>query len=140
MQVRIDGKDVLMRLDPGEEMVSIITKWAKDNHIPSAVISGLGAVRDVRLGYFDLNDGKYIEIPVARHVEIVSLDGSIALLDGEPHLHMHVTVSSSGGGTIAGHLFQAVISITAELHLTILKEPIKRVKDPVTGILMWDLS
>ena len=140
MQVRIDGKDVLMRLDPGEEMISTISSWAKENDVRSAVISGLGAVRDVRLGYFDLNDGKYIEIPVSRHVEIVSLDGSIALLDGEPHLHIHVTVSSSGGGTIAGHLFQAVVSITAELHLTILREPIKRVKDPSTGILLWDLS
>ena len=140
MQVRRDGKDVLIRLDPGEEMIETLTRWAKNNDVPSAIITGLGAIREVRLGYFDLNDGKYIEIPVPRHVEIVSLDGSIAQLNGEPHCHIHVTVSSSGGGTIAGHLFQAVVSITAELHLTILKEPIKRVKDTATGVLLWDLS
>lgn len=140
MQVKIDGKDVLLRLDPGEEMISTLTKWAKENNIPSAIITGLGAARDVKLGYFDLNEGKYIEIPVPRHVEIVSLDGSIAQLNNEPHCHIHVTVSSSGGSTVAGHLFQAVISITAELHLTILREPIKRVVDPATGVLLWDLT
>ena len=140
MQVRREGKDVLMRMDPGEEMVGTLLQWARENGVPSAVITGLGAVEDVSLGYFDLKAGHYVEIPVPRHVEIVSLDGSLAVMDGEPHLHLHVTVSSSGGSCVAGHLFKATISITAELHLTLLQQPIKRFKDPKTGVLLWDLS
>lgn len=140
MQVRREGNDVLMRIDPGEEMVEMLVKWARENGVPSAIITGLGAVRDVSLGYFDLNAGHYVEIPVPRHVEIVSLDGSLAAMDGEPHVHLHVVVSSSGGSCVAGHLFKATISITAELHLTLLQHPIKRIKDPKTGVLLWDLA
>jgi uncharacterized protein len=140
MQVRREGKDVLIRMDPGEEMVDSLIAWARENGVPSAIIAGLGALRDGSLGYFDLNAGRYVEIPVPRHVEIVSLDGSLAVMDGEPHVHLHVVVSSSGGSCVAGHLFKATISITAELHLTLLQQPIKRVKDPGTGVLLWDLS
>jgi len=140
MQVRQDGKDVLMRLDPGEEMVGTLKNWALDNGVPSATITGLGAVADVSLGYFDLTNREYIEIPVPREVEIVSLDGSLASMDGEPHVHIHVVVSSSGGSCVAGHLFRATISITAELHLTILQKPIKRLRCPKTGVLLWDLN
>ncbi|MEJ2421553.1 MAG: DUF296 domain-containing protein [Acidobacteriota bacterium] len=140
MQVRREGKDVLFRLDPGEELVGELVHWARKSAIPSAVMTGLGAVRDVHLGYFDLDARKYVKIPVPRHVEIVSLDGSIGVLDDEYHAHVHVTVSSSGGNCVAGHLFQAMVSITAEIHMTVLQEPLRLVRQPETGILLWDLA
>jgi predicted DNA-binding protein with PD1-like motif len=140
MQVLRDNSEVLIRMDPGEEMVETLLQWARFNGCPSATITGLGAVRDVSLGYFDLNKRKYVEIPVPREVEIVSLDGSLATMEGDPHTHLHVVVSSSGGTCVAGHLFSAVISITAELHLTILSKHIKRKRDPETGVLLWDLT
>jgi len=140
MQVLRDGRQVLIRMDPGEEMIETLTRWARSNGSPSATITGLGAVRDVSLGFFDLKKRRYAEIPVPREVEIVSLDGSLATMEGEPHVHLHVVVSSSGGSCVAGHLFKAVVSITAELHLTVLDKPIHRIRDPETGVLLWDLS
>ena len=118
------GNDVMVRLDPGDEIHSSLCNLVTELDITGAsVTSGIGRVRDFDVGYLDSSrvyQHKIVEGPV----ELLSLQGNIALLDGSPFSHLHSLASTDAHLVIGGHLFSAVIEITGEIHLRILKDVI----------------
>jgi predicted DNA-binding protein with PD1-like motif len=51
-------------------------------------------------------------------MEVISLMGNVALLDGKPFIHAHVCLGDREYRTHAGHLGEATVSPTLELFLT----------------------
>jgi predicted DNA-binding protein with PD1-like motif len=75
---KLDSGTVLI-FDAGDEVVSTLTAFAKENHIGAAHFTAIGAFSDVGLGYFDLQKKDYLKNDVNEQVEVVSLIGDIAL-------------------------------------------------------------
>jgi uncharacterized protein len=91
-------KTYVLVLDKGDEAVSSIESFARENGISAAQLTGIGAFSDTLLGFFDWETKNYRKIPVNEQVEVVSLLGDIALgPDGKPALHPHVVVSRADG-------------------------------------------
>lgn len=112
--------DAFIRLDPGEEIHTALQEVANDVGCHSAVVtSGIGRVRNVDIGYLD-TEGIYQRIVLKGPVELLSMQGNIATLDGEPFTHLHVVVSDNDHAVHGGHLFSATIHVTGEIHLRIL--------------------
>jgi hypothetical protein len=136
---RIDNGTVLV-FDTGEEVVSALTNYAKENNISGAHFTAIGAFSDAGIGYFDWQKKDYVNNPVDEQVEVVSLIGDIALDEGQPKVHAHVVVGKSDGTTMGGHLLKAHVRPTLELVLHDAGEQLQRKFDPQSGLALIDLG
>ena len=134
---QLDSGTVLV-FDTGEEVVSTLTAFAKENHIAAAHFTAIGAFSDADLGYFDPQKKQYLKNQVNEQVEVVSLIGDIALDKGEPKVHAHVVVGKKNGGAMGGHLLGAHVRPTLELVLEDSGEQLKRKFDPASGLALID--
>jgi len=126
--------------DTGDEVVSTLTSFARQNRIAAGHFTALGAFSDAVLGYFDTEKKDYLKNPVDEQVEVVSLIGDIALDKGEPKVHAHVVVGKRNGSTMGGHLLEAHVRPTLELVLQDSGEELRRKYDPESGLALIDLG
>jgi predicted DNA-binding protein with PD1-like motif len=134
MKVRRNETGFLVVLDPGDEVVTSLIRLAAAERIGEASLTGIGAVRDVVLGYIDTDEKQYIRRELGPDsMELVSLTGNLALLKGEPFAHCHASVSDREMRVVGGHLFQAVTTVTVEIFLHVYEGEIERKYDPNSG-------
>ncbi|HYC76366.1 MAG TPA: DUF296 domain-containing protein [Planctomycetota bacterium] len=111
------GRGAVVVLDPGDEVHDAVVRAAKSLGVEGAVVTGIGAVDALELGYFRLPEKVYDRRLVHRRVEAISLTGNLALKDGAPFLHLHGVFSGDDFVAFGGHVFRAVASITLEMFL-----------------------
>ena len=122
---KINGGYVI-RLDEGEEIMASLRSFAQKEGLQGGLISGLGTVDHCVLGFFDRPSGRYEKKEVREEMELIALTGNLSLLDGEPFPHLHIVLSRANFSVVAGHLFEATISVTGELFLLDTGTPIHR--------------
>jgi len=133
------GDSYLVRLDTDEEVVGAITRFAAEEKIDAGSLTGIGAVRDIVLGYFDRSAREYLRQTLTGEWEILSLSGNLALKDGRPFAHLHVTLGGREFQTLGGHLFEARVGATVELVVRPLPGYQLRTLDDATGLYLLDL-
>ncbi len=136
---RFDSQFVL-RLDPDEEVRSVLTEFVLRQDIRGGYFLAFGAFRTVRLRYFDVRTDQYRDHDIDQQVEVVSLLGNVTRVDGKPVIHMHAAVSDGQSRTFSGHLGQGLVRPTLEVFLTKLEGEIRRERDPATGLDLLALS
>ncbi len=120
MDHRRSNENVFVRLDPGEELHDSLQEVARVEGIgAAAVTSGIGRVENALMGHLDAQ-GAYQQNMLIGPVELLSMQGNIASLNGEPFTHLHVVVSDDEHVVHGGHLFEARVTVTAEIHLHVL--------------------
>ena len=120
MDCRKFSQGYVLRLDPGEEIVSSLTALVEREKIDLACVSALGAANDVTIGIFNTAEKQYHARRYQGDYEISALVGNVTRKDGEPYLHLHITIGNPVTGEVhAGHLTSAVISATLELFLQV---------------------
>ena len=132
-------KTFALVFDTGDEVVSEITNFARENALDAATLTAIGAFSSATLGYFDLVRKEYEKIPVEEQVEVLSLIGDIALNEGEPELHAHVVLGRRDGTTRGGHLLEAHVLPTLEVVLVESPDHLKKRTDEETGLALIDL-
>jgi predicted DNA-binding protein with PD1-like motif len=115
------GSDLLVRLDPGEEIHTSLKELADDLGFDAAAItSGIGRTRDNEYGYMDEN-GVYQRRSLNAPSELVSLSGNIARTEkGDAFTHIHCCWSDDANNVHAGHMFQATVHVVAEIHIRVM--------------------
>lgn len=128
MEYKRFNEKVIVRLDPGDELMSSLLKIAEKENILFANVSGIGGSNDVVLGVYDVEEKQYYKKRFNdRNYEIVSLVGNINRMDGEPYIHVHAAIESPRSSHFeGGHLNEAVISVTAEIVLEVIEAEIDR--------------
>ena len=139
MQTKKIADGFVVKLDRGEQLVDSLIKFARQEKVDSGSVAGIGAVTNVTLGYFDREQKKYLQRKFEDVYELVSLLGSIASLDHQPILHLHIAISDRNYNLCAGHLFSAEVAVTAEVFVRAYPEPLLRKKDPEFGLNLLDL-
>lgn len=121
MEYTKSGSDLFVRLDPGEEIHSTLQQLVNDIGIDAAAItSGIGRTRDNQYGYMN-EEGVYIRRLLEPPSELVSLSGNIARTeDGDAFTHIHCCWSDDDDAVYAGHMFQSVVHVVAEIHIRIM--------------------
>lgn len=113
---------LFLRLDEGDEIhASVQSAMASLAETAAAVTSGIGRIRDVDMGYLGA-DGVYQRVVIEGPVELLSMQGNVANLDGKPFTHLHIVVSDNEHVVHGGHLFSATVHVTGEFHLRIFPE------------------
>lgn len=122
-------------LNVGDEPVSCLTRFAKDNRLDAARFTGIGAFSEAVVGFFDLQRND--RIPIAAQVEVLSLIGDVALgPNGEPKLHAHVVLAKRDGSAWGGHLIEARVQPTLEVMLVESPSHLQRRTDAATGLAL----
>ncbi len=133
-------KTFALVFDTGDEFMSELTNFAKENGLDAASLTALGAFSDATLGYFDMKKKEYEKISIGEQVEVLSLVGTIAPKDdGEPQVHAHVVLGRSDGTTRGGHLLEAHVRPTLEVVVVDSPEHLQRRTDTETGLPLISL-
>ena len=136
-QKKLDDGRILVRLDPGEEIVASLGEVAAAEKLTLAMVQGLGAVNKVVMGVYNVAKQEYKSNTFEGTYELVGLTGTLDTMNGEPYSHFHITIADDKGQTFGGHLNSAVISATAEIIITPLPGKIDRCKSPQVGLNVW---
>lgn len=134
------ARGIIARLAVGEELLSSLKTLARQEALPSASLTGLGAVNDITLAIYDPAARVYRETRFTEDLELATLTGNIAWLGDEPVVHAHGVVSRADCTTVAGHIMRAVASVTIEVMLQVYAERIARRPDDETGLNLLELG
>jgi predicted DNA-binding protein with PD1-like motif len=129
----------LVRLEKGEEVIESLSSLAEMEKIPGGFLYGLGAVKDVTLGYFDVANKKYVKKDFNDEYEVTSLVGDVYYLEGKPGVHAHVNLSGADFNLIGGHLFKGIITGTGEFFIHTTDHTLERKSHPQSGLSLLDL-
>jgi len=139
MRVSEHDERYLVRFEVGESLPTALSELAKERQWMSGSLNGIGGVHNVTLAYFDLDSRKYLQFRVDGIVELVSLVGNLAFVDGQPFWHLHAAVADRGGNVRAGHLVDLEVAITVECWIMPGKHAIYRRRDEYTGLNLLDI-
>jgi uncharacterized protein len=122
----------------GDDPYPGLTQFAAQYHVQSAHFTAIGAFHDARLGFYDPDKKMYRLIPIDTQVEVVSLVGDIAQLDGKPAVHMHCVVSMPDGHALGGHFLSAHVAPLLEVFVTADPVALHKKHDDATGLALMD--
>jgi len=131
-------KSYAIVLAKGDEVMSGLTDFARQNKVVSASFTAIGAFSHATVAWFDDARKEFKLIPVEQQVELVSMIGDIALVNDQPAVHTHVSVASSDGTVRGGHVINAFVFPTLELFMTVYPTPLLKETDRATGLKLID--
>ena len=134
MDYRRFGDTLVVRVDPGEEIVEQVRVIAEREDIKLASVEALGAISDLTVGLFDTTEKKYYSNRFQGAYEIVSLTGTISTKDGAFYQHLHMSAGDRQGRVFGGHLNAAVVSATCEMVIRVIPGRADRYFDPEVGL------
>jgi len=130
---------LVIKLEKGEDLLEALSSVVEKENIEAGFFTGIGALNRVKMGIFV--EGEYKEITIEDELEIVSLLGNVSLKNGKPFVHAHITVSRRDGSAFGGHLLPgSSISVTCEIFLVKLKEPLRRKFDEKLKLYLLSLD
>ena len=121
-------------------MIAGLQRFATENNLNASRFSAIGALQGAVLGYFDWDRKDYDRIPVNEQVEVLSINGDIALDQGQPKVHAHAVLGRRDGSTVGGHLLQATVRPTLEVLLVESPGYLRKTCDPETGLALIDIG
>jgi len=129
-----DAKTFLLVFRTGQEVMKGLLAFARKHKLVAGHVTGIGAISDGVIGYFDPEKKTYLRAHEKGQAEVLSLTGNLALYKGEPFFHVHVALGWRDGSARGGHLFEATVRPTVEVMLTAYRKTVRRKIDPE-----WDL-
>jgi predicted DNA-binding protein with PD1-like motif len=118
----------------GDEVLAGLTEFAEEQQLGASRITGIGALHGATLGWLDLEHKSYRAIVTEEQVEVTSMVGDIALLDGKPVVHVHMNLGHRDGHVTGGHLLEAFVRPTLEVIVTEYPHAMQKQRDPSTGM------
>jgi hypothetical protein len=108
-----------IRFTDGDEILSGLTDLARAEGITAAQITGLGGIESAVLAFGDPSIGERVFrlLPIDAKSELISLDGTVSLRDGEPSVHLHAVLALEDGTTRGGHVLELKVAPVAEVTI-----------------------
>ncbi len=124
----------VFRVKPRRELLEEIARYCHEHKVYSGIVIGIvGSVQNAKLNFLTEIPGKYNSLDYHGPLEIVSAQGSIALKDDAPIIHIHIQISGQDMCR-GGHLAQATVFSTAEVVIGELDYQLRRQFDSYTGL------
>ncbi len=139
IETKVD-RVIVGKIEPEEEIFEKIIELVKTYDIKAGLINVIGAFKKFTIGYFDLSKNEYNFKTFEENVELLTCMGNISHKDGEPIIHIHVTLGKEDYSIMGGHLSSpSVISITGEVFIYEIAQKLNRAVDPQFGLSLLDI-
>ena len=137
MEYRRFNNTIVLRIDKNEEILSSIKSLALKENIKLANINALGAVNEVVVGVYKVDEKKYYSNEFRGNFEIVSLTGTINTMNNEFYSHLHMSIGNENGEVFGGHLNKGIVSATCEMIINIIDGTVDRYYDEEIGLNLF---
>ncbi|MBF0271079.1 MAG: DNA-binding protein [Magnetococcales bacterium] len=138
MKTVMPGEVWMGRLPHGCDLLEALNRICREQGIRLGRIEGLGAVKKARLGFYDQTRREYDFIDFAQPLEIVQLVGNVSMKEGEPFVHVHITLADHEGRAFGGHLAPGTEVFAAEVVIQgFTGTQLHRGWDEETGLPLW---
>jgi predicted DNA-binding protein with PD1-like motif len=134
MDYRRTPNRVIVRLDPGDEVVATLKAICQKEDIRLGTIQAIGAVNEVQIGLFQTATKQYHSNTYRGDFEICSLMGTVSTMAGETYLHLHISIGDIENNVRGGHLSAATVSATGEAVIQILDGEVDREFSETIGL------
>src|SRR5690606_9769502 len=92
MDILLEKDKAFVRLDKGANHFNSLISLANEYQWKGAHLSGIGALKEVELGYFDENIKDYHRKIFPKTYELLSLEGNLSFFDNQPFYHIHTVL------------------------------------------------
>lgn len=131
----------LLAFESGDRVLDELLRFAAAADARTCRLSGIGALSEASIAFFDRDSRRYEEIPVAEQVEVLTLLGSITLgPEGDRRVHLHATLGRRDGSTLGGHFVDGTVWPTLELFVIEVAADVRRAVDPESGLPLIDCT
>lgn len=127
-----DGAAAFVSLARGEDLLDGLAAAVHELAFESATLQVIGAVEAATVGYYDAEQMEYVPITTG-HVEITAGLGNVSIRDGEPFIHLHLTLGGRDGSCVGGHAMPGCRAYVIEAYLRRLDGPAP-VRESVPGL------
>lgn len=126
LDYRKDGAGYLLVLKAGQPVVASLNAFMEKEKLPGAYFSGIGAVKNIEIAYYNIDQKKYVYKKFAPSMEVLSLNGNIGYFESKPIVHPHIALAASDYTVHGGHLKEAEVSLILEIFITPTSKAITR--------------
>jgi predicted DNA-binding protein with PD1-like motif len=128
----------LGRLPKGGDLLAALCARCAEQGVRRGGVQVIGALERARLAYYRQREQRYVERTFDRHLEILAGLGNVSLKDGEPFVHLHLTLGDEDFGCLGGHALPGCVVFAAEALILPLEGPaLVRAPDKPTGLPLW---
>jgi len=139
MKTRKFGDELIVCLSRGDILPDVLVDVIRQHDITAAVIRGIGALKDVELGYFNIDTAVYEKKFFSGSYELVALNGNLGWAGDDAVMHLHAAIAGPDLVLHGGHLFKGTISVTGEFFLKTMDTRIERQDDKLSGLKLWNI-
>ena len=134
------GRVIVGRIMPGEDVIDSIKDLVKEYNIKAGLVNVIGALNKITIGYFDIGTKTYNFKTFEEDVELIACMGNISHKDGEPIIHLHITLGREDYSLFGGHLSQpSTVSVTGEVYIYEIEKKLERANDAQFDLSLLDL-
>ncbi|MEY8760182.1 PPC domain-containing DNA-binding protein [Chryseobacterium tongliaoense] len=130
----------VVSLKNGSGIIESLTDFVVSQHIQSGEVTGIGAVSEATLRFFQPSTKKYVDKTFNEQMEVSNISGNVSEIDGKPLLHLHITLGRQDYTALAGHLLDAKINGAGEFFFYPLNTKISKTKDEDAGINFYNFE
>jgi predicted DNA-binding protein with PD1-like motif len=138
--ISADGptKTYVLIFAKGDEVMSGLKEFAVKYNVKSAHFNAIGDAKSAKFGWYDISKKMFKLMQINEFAEITSLVGDITIYNDNPVVHAHINLATEDGMVHGGHLFEAFVSPTLQLMMTVEPAALYKRFDPESGILIID--
>ena len=136
----LNKNTLLLSLDKGDYINKSIKDIFVKENFNSGWISGIGAIYNIEIGYYDVTSKKYCKKNFTEEHEMTSLIGNVTFVDSEHFVHTHITISDIECNSFGGHLFDAQIAAAGEFKIDLIDRKINRKYSEEIGLNLWCIN
>lgn len=129
-----DKNKYILKADVGEEIIVELGEFCKKQKIEAGKFFAIGAAKELKLGWYDVDAKEYTWEEFNGKLEIVSLLGNIAWKEDDIIAHAHGSFSNQQMQLVGGHVARLVVGAACEIILEKLEGHIEKAFDESTGL------
>lgn len=134
----LTGRTYIFKINKGKDLLEALTDFCHDNQIKCGIVSGIGALENATLNYYDQAKKKYDKRTITKQTEILNIAGNVSIMDNRSNVHVHLTLADQEGVVTGGHLVVGTKVFMAEIYIQeLVGEPKVRKQDKITKLNLW---
>ncbi|MGN6352680.1 MAG: PPC domain-containing DNA-binding protein [Parafilimonas sp.] len=126
LDYRKDGSNYLLVLKKGQPVIASLNAFMEKEKLPGASFTGVGAVLNPEVAYYDINTKHYNYKKFKGSMEVLSLVGNIGWFEDKSIVHTHINMGAPDFTVHGGHLREAEVSLILEVFIVPTEKKILR--------------